>query len=229
MDQPSSEGLASRFHPQNWILCGSNRVLQGFQDGGQVPNGNLLAQQLLQNLLNFSEAHQLGDQFLHQLGLPFAQGVQQPLGFLSRQQFVRVLLDNFRQMRSQDRSLVHHRISCRQGAFAPAWCNPLRSHLKSRLECLLSFQGLGRSFGADGEQAILNRFPARDLHPAQPNDVLARIQLQVIRDVNGGNNKTQLQRQVPAQGANAAEQLPPLLLVHQGNQRAPDFQCQVIQ
>ena len=53
--------------------------------------------------------------------------------------------------------------------------------------------------------------------------------MKVVRDVDRGDDESQLRRQVPPQGADAVEQLTSLRFINQGNQTVTDFQSEFVE
>ena len=81
----------------------------------------------------------------------------------------------------------------------------------------------------DGQQMRALGLPAADLDAAQRDHILPRLQAQVVRDMHGRHQKAHLRREVPAQRAHPAQQLPALLLVDQRNQLEADLERQIFE
>ena len=98
IEQRTNERAAQRMprclDQRNWTLVDRRGFHERFENRSQVANRNLFPQQLLQYFLNFTEAHQLGHQLLHQLRVGVSQTIDQPLGLMPRQQILRILLDD---------------------------------------------------------------------------------------------------------------------------------------
>ena len=71
--------------------------------------------------------------------------------------------------------------------------------------------------------------PAANLHAAQAEQVLARLEAQIVADVHRGHQEAHLRGEVAAQGAHPAEQLAALFFVHQGNKLEAYLQGQLLQ
>ncbi len=158
-------------------------IQQSFEDGGQVPNRNLFPQQLLQYFLHLSQAQNLGRQFFDKFRLAVRKAVEQALGLLPGEQFVRMLPDLFSRMRGQNRGLIHH----------------------------------------DVAGSPLGHFLARYLHTAERHHVLARLQAEIVGDVNRRHHEAQLQREVIPGSPHARQQLSPLRYIHQRDQCIADL------
>src|SRR5437879_3227923 len=59
-DQGAGQRLARGLDQQDGILGGRRSIQQGLEDGGKVADGNLLAQELLQDFLHFAETEEIG-------------------------------------------------------------------------------------------------------------------------------------------------------------------------
>ena len=71
--------------------------------------------------------------------------------------------------------------------------------------------------------------PAADLDAPEREQVLARLEAQVVGDMDWGNQKPQFRREMATQRAHPVQQLAALLLVHQRNQLKADLERQVFQ
>src|SRR5579863_7199957 len=105
-DQGPSQPLPRRLDQQHGILVGGGGVEQGLENRGQVADRYLLAQHLLQNLLDLAQAQKLRNQLLHQFRVTLGQAVEQAFHFLAVQQFVGMLFHHLGQMRGQHGGLV---------------------------------------------------------------------------------------------------------------------------
>ena len=81
-DEGASERLAGGFDQRDRVFVDGGRIEQGLEDGGEVADRDLLAQKLLQHLLHLAEGQDFGDKFFDQLGVAFAQAIEQALGLL---------------------------------------------------------------------------------------------------------------------------------------------------
>ena len=133
-----------------------------------------------------------GYQLLHELGMRIGEPVHQALGFMTRQQFVRVLLDQLRKMRRQHRGVVHHRISSGDGLRLQIGRDPLCGRVECRLPRLLPGQIARLGVGIHRQQTIAAHLPARNLHAAQIDHILSLFQRQIVGDVNRRNQESQL-------------------------------------
>ena len=70
------------FDKEDRILIDRGRLHQRLQNGAQIADGNLLAEQLLQHFLHFSERHQFRDQLIHQLRVRVGKPINQALRLL---------------------------------------------------------------------------------------------------------------------------------------------------
>ena len=123
------------------VLAHARGFDQRFQNRAQVADRYLFAQQLLQGFLNFSQRHELGHQFFHQLGMRLAQPVNQAFRFLASEQFMRILSDDFSQMCCERGSLIDHCVTGRQGLSLLVFCDPLRGCAESGIASVYTGQG----------------------------------------------------------------------------------------
>ena len=67
------------------------------------------------------------------------------------------------------------------------------------------------SLGADGENLVFEHFPAGDFDAAQRDHVFARLEADVVGDMNGRNDEAELHGESAAQRFDAGKKLPALL------------------
>src|ERR1700680_655530 len=101
LDERSAQVLACRFNERDVIFVDGGGIEESFQNGGQVANGNLLAEQKLQDLLHCTQAEKAGNKLVDKFRLGFRQCIEKPFGFLSSEEFVGVLTYDFREVRGQ--------------------------------------------------------------------------------------------------------------------------------
>src|SRR5882724_4744862 len=229
LHQRATQCLAGGFYQGELRLVDGSSFEQRLQNRGEIAHGYLFPQQLLQNLLNFAEREQSREEFVDEFGLIFCKRVEQALGFLAGKQFVRVLADNFGEMRGEHRGLIDNRVTICQRLLLQAGNDPHRGGTESRLVGGHTIDGRRGRIGTDGQHALLLHFPASDFDAANQHEVFARAKLQIVRDVHGRNQETQLQGKMPAQRTNALQQLAALHLIDQGNQCVAHFQADLVQ
>ncbi len=78
----------------------------------------------------------------------------------------------------------------------------------------------------DGQKLRALGLPAADLHAAQGEQVLARSETQVVRDVNRWHKKTHLRGQVAAQRAHPVQKLATLLFIDKRDELETDLEGQ---
>ncbi len=157
------------------------------------------------------------------------QPVEQTLDLLAAQQFVGMLLDHFRQMRGQHRSLIDYGVAGSQRLILQRGRNPQRGHAEGRLFGRSARQRARRALGTDGHQMVLVHLPAGHLDSAQRDDILARLEAHVVGDVHGRHDEAQLLGQILPQRLHPGQQLPALILVDQGHQAVAHFQAEFVQ
>ena len=229
LDQAASQRLARGLDQPDQPLVERRGLEQRLEDCGQIADRDPLAEQLFEDPAHLAQGEQLGHQFLEKLWLALVERVHQPLGLGPAQQLEGVPADEFSQMRGDHRDRVHHRVAGGDGLVLQSRRDPDRGHSEGRLARLPAGQRPAPRVAGDGQQLRPFGLPAADLHPAQAEEVLARLEAQVVGDVHRGHQKSHLRREMAAQRAHPAEQLPALLLVHQRNQLKPDLQGQLLQ
>src|SRR6266849_661597 len=211
------------------MFAGDGDIEQGLEDGREVANGNLFAQELLQNFLHFAEAEGLGDKFFDELGVALTEAIKQAFGFLAGEQFVGVLTDHFGEVGGEYGSLVNHRVTGGKGLGLEDTGNPECGDAESRLAGGHSGKRGRGYFGTDSEDLIFEHFPASDFDSAQGDDVFGGREANVGGDMNGRNDKAELQGEAAAQRFDASEELPALLDVDPVDERIADFEGQFVE
>ena len=169
---------------QNRILGHRRRLAQRFQNGDRIPNRNPLPQQVLEDLLHSRQREQFRNQIFDHFRIVFRDAIQNILGVLAREQFVRVAADQLRQMRAQNADAHRPRcIPCDARMVGVVRRNPQR--LESRTPVLapaIPSSGWRRSPpGMNRQLAVLHQLEARDLRALQQHHIFARLELQDCR------------------------------------------------
>src|SRR6266851_1342889 len=151
------------------MFAGDGDIEQGLEDGREVANGNLFAQELLQNFFHFAE---VGGEY---------------------------------------GSLVNHRVTGGKGLGLEDTGNPEGGNAESGLAGGDSGKRGRGYFGTDSEDLIFEHFPASDFDAAQGDDVFAGLEANVVGDMNGRNDKAELQGEAAARRFDAGQELPALL------------------
>src|ERR1700678_1071699 len=136
-----------------------------------------------------------------------AQAIDQSLGLVSRQKFMRIALDHFSQMSSEYGRRIHYRISSRNGLSLRLRSNPLCWHVEGRFACILTGQIRRVGIGIDGEKAVPAKLPSCDLNTAQIDHVLPLSQRQVICNVDRWNQEAKLLGQILSHRFHASKKL----------------------
>src|ERR1700761_1378175 len=109
--------------------------------------------------------------------------------------------DHLPHMGAEDGYSVDNGITRRRRLVLKSGLNPAGGNAKGRLARLLSRHRTGLRFGADREESIFLGLPAADLDAAQGEDVFARLEAQIVRNMDRRDQETQLASQVAAQSA----------------------------
>ena len=112
----------------------------------------------------------------YELGIALRDAVAKRFCILSREEFVRVATDRFRQMRAQNADVVHHRVAGGAGLLGSFNRYPQCRQTKRRVLCGLPFNGLVVAASRDRKFLSTRQFEARELHALQQNGILARPQ-----------------------------------------------------
>src|SRR5208282_1265600 len=137
-------------------------------------------------------AQNLGDQFFDQLGVALTEAIEQALGFLPGKQFIGVLTDDFGEVSGEDGSLIDDGVPGGQGLGLEGTVNPQGGDTESGLLGGDSGESRRGELGTDGEDLIFKHFPASDFDAAQGDDIFARLEPDVVGDMNGGDDKAEL-------------------------------------
>ena len=130
--------MSCRFDQQDRVLADGRAFNHAFENRSQIANRDLFTQQLLENFLHFSQGHQLGDQFLDQLGMRVGQAVDQAFGLAAGKQLVGILADHLAEMGSERGNVVDHRVPGRQGLRLGVARNPLGGNIEGGLAGFLT-------------------------------------------------------------------------------------------
>ena len=172
----AAHGLAAGFDEGDGALVDGGGFEQGFKNGGEIADGNLFAEELLENALDFAEGEEARDEFIDEFGLRFRESIEKTLGFLTSEKLVRVLADDFGEMRGEDGGLVNDSVAGGEGLFLEAGNDPQSGGSEGGFVGGNAVDRLRGGFGADGEETLLLHFPFGDLHAAQEDDVFARFE-----------------------------------------------------
>ena len=140
-----------------------------------------------------------------------------------------MLPDHLAEMCGDHGDRVHHRVAGRACLLFERRGNPDGRDAEGRFACGFPGQWPAVRVARNSEAQVPFRLPAADLHASQREDILARLQAQVVGDVHGRHQESEFARKMPTQGPNAAEKLPALLLVDQRNQLKPDLECELFE
>src|ERR1700676_1012913 len=132
-------------------------------------------------------------------------------------------------MGGEDGSLVDDGIAGRKGLGLKGAGNPERGNSESGLAGGDSRKRRRRKLGADGEDLVFEHVPASDFDAAHGDDVFARLEADVIGDMNGRNDKAELQGKAAAQRFDARDQLSALLDVNQVDEGIADFEGEFVE
>jgi len=75
-DERATHGLAAGFDEGDGALVDGGGFEQRFEDGGEIADGDLFAEELLQDALDFAEGEEAGDEFVDEFGLRLGEGVE---------------------------------------------------------------------------------------------------------------------------------------------------------
>jgi hypothetical protein len=75
--------LTAGFDQSDGIFVDGSGLKEGFENAGEIADGDLFAEELLEDALHFAEAEQAGHKFIDELGLSFSESVEETLGFLA--------------------------------------------------------------------------------------------------------------------------------------------------
>jgi len=126
-----------------------------------------------------------------------------------------VLTDDFGEVRGKHGSLIDDGIAGGKGLRLEGAGNPERGNAESGLAGRDAGKRRRRELGTDGEDLVFEHVPAGDFDTAHGDDVFARLEADVVGDMNGRNDKAELQGEAAAQRFDAGKQLAALLDVDQ--------------
>lgn len=229
VDERTAQGLTDGFDESDLGLVDGSGFEKCLENGGKIADGNLFAKQLLEDALYFAEGKETREEFVDELWLSFGEGVEKALGFLASEKLVCELANNFGEMRGENGRLIDNGVAGRESLFLQAGNNPHRGGAKSGLFGGDAVDGRGGRLGADGKEALLLHFPTSDFDAAEEDHVFAGLELEIVGDVNGGDEETQLESEMAAKGANALEQLAALGLIDKRNEGVTHFEADFIE
>ena len=181
-------------------------------------------QQILQNTLDGAEADFVRNKLFDQFLLFLVHFFQQFLSFGIRQQFGHIVLDQFGNMRGNNRCRVDHGIAAEHGFFAIALVYPHRFKPESRLIGL--FAGQRNRFAArihdqqlGGAQLAFAGFDLFDI-----NIIFIGLKLHIVLNTDRGHDESEFGSQGAAQGLDLVGQLFVGFFINQRQQPVADFQ-----
>ncbi|KAF5029483.1 hypothetical protein DSECCO2_648130 [anaerobic digester metagenome] len=201
----------------------------GFGHGQQVADGHAFLDEVLQDLLHAAERHRAGHKVFHGLGRALGQVVEQGLHFLAAQELVQVALEDFRQVRGDDRRRIDHGVAGEHGLVLLQFRHPQRGQVEgglARLHALDAVLGVAR---VHGQEMVDEDFRRSHLVALDEHHVLARAQLEVVAQVQGGDDHAHVQGELAADGADAREQVAVLFLVHERDEAVAHLEFQGVQ
>ena len=218
------QALPDVFRQNIRIPCGRRIVRQSLHDGQKVSDGDALLQKVLQYLLDFAEPQKLGHQLLHQRRIGLLHIVHQVLDILSAQQLIDMLPNDFRQMGGDDGRRIHHCVSQALRPFPLPLRDPDGRQMEGRLESRDARNLLLHIAGIHGHIMVEQNLAFTDLDAFDFDQVLIRVQLNIVAQADDGNQHTQLQRNLPTYHHNAVKQVSALVHVCQRNDSVAELQ-----
>ena len=169
------------------------------------------------------------NQILHGLGRAFGQRVEQPLHLLPAEEVGQMTLEHLGQVRGDDRGRVHNRIAGQHGFLALRLADPYGRQVERGFARFDAFHLMHRIARIHSQIVIDEDFRRGRLVALDQQHILAGFQLQVVAQVQRGNDHPHVQGELPADGADAREQVAVLFLVHQGDKPVADFQFEGVE
>ena len=138
-------------------------------------------------------------------------------------------LEDFRKMGGDDRGRIDHRIAGHHGFFALAVGDPERRQVEGRFARLDAADLRVHVARIHRQEVIHQDLRRRHLIALDEQGVLAGLELEIVTQVQGGDDHTHVQSELTADGADTGEQVAALLLVHQRDEAVAHFELQSIQ
>ena len=213
LDDGARHGLPHELGQQRRILRRVAGLGQRFENGDSVANRYALAQQVLQHPLGERKRHQFRNQILDQLRVFVADTGQEAVRVLTGEDLMGVQADEFGQMRRQDIRRVHHRIAHDPRLVYLFGRNPDGRQSERRFLAGSAIELALRLSGVDGQFGIGLQLETGDFRALELNDILARLQREIVGDPNRRNHESQFRGQLLPHAGDALEQRSPLLAV----------------
>ena len=199
-----------------------------FGDRADVAHGHAVDEQFLHHLDDGAERQRAGRQVLDELRRRLREPIEQVLHFFVAEQLVRVPLQELAQVRRDDRGRVDDGEAERlrmllRGRLDPvgveAECRVLRAHADDLG---------GDSAGIDREVALDLDLAFADRHAQDRDAIGVRLELQVVADVHGLDEETELLGQLAPHGLDAREQRAALVAIDERDQAIADLETDEI-
>ena len=92
-------------------------------------------------------------------------------------------------VRRDDGGLIDDGVAGGEGLLLEARSDPTRGNMEGGLLRDRAWDGASLGIAVDGEQAVGFGLPAADLYAAKGDDVLARLEAEIVRDADGRDDE----------------------------------------
>ena len=169
-----------------------------FEDGREVPNGNPLGQQVLQDPLNSANRNLVRDKVADQFLMRLVQVVEQFLRFRVGQQFRHVVADELGQMGGHDGGGVDDGVAPERCFFAMPVLYPHGGQSEGRLHCRFTVERDRFAARVHHEQHVGTQFANSGFDFLDAHHILIRRQLKIILNAHRRHDEAHLHCELPA-------------------------------
>ena len=213
---------------QNFGIFRNRSVIgQSFKNRGQVVDRNVFFKQILKNLFDFAQTHDVRNQFIDDDVVVGLDAFKKLLHFLSAKKLRRTRMNDFLKVRCNDRQRFDHREALQICIFLILFIDPKRIELKGRF---LGRNSLEREASvirlADDHVFVRIDVSVPDFIAANFDRIVVGVQIQVVSNADRTDQNSELMSRLPSDGGNSVHQTVVDRAVDQGNQAIADFNRQ---
>jgi hypothetical protein len=217
------QAMADILAEDDRVLGLASVVAERFQNLAQLPDGNFLAEKVLQDLLYVGDFHQGGDQLIDDRRTVLLQLVNEMFGGVAGQELVGMAADDFLQVRGEHGGRLDGGIAEHRGPILHSLLDPNRRLLERGVFGLNAANLARRHAAIDGHQLAGNDFS--DRHGARGNldAVLILAQADVIAYPYLGKDDANFRRNRLPHASDPRQQIAAIFGAREANERRANF------
>ncbi len=177
----------------------------------KVAHRDAFLQEILQHLLDVAKPQKLWHQFFHEGRIGLLDIVDEILYILSREQICQILSDDLRQMGRYDGWRIYYSITDALRALPLILRNPYGRQMERRLKSRDTRDLLLHKTRIHRHIVVKQDLTLTHLDPFDLDDILIRIQLDVVTQTDDRHDRTKLQCDLSSYHDNTVQKIPALV------------------